>query len=224
MLRIAAISDSGEFLDLVKPLLTERGYEVYLYPLSDSKLTESLVNTGVEVAVMDFFADHKLSKKVLETIRSSVEDTFLHVISVFDKAPTDGFDFKVGIDDFIFKDSLEREIALKVELYQWKYHKIDSSDMIVVNEFVIDNANFEASFKGKQLTLTFKEFELLKFLITHRGRVYSRDALLNQVWGYNYYGGTRTVDVHVRRLRSKIGIDIDKYLKTVRNVGYKFEA
>ena len=81
---------------------------------------------------------------------------------------------------------------------------------------------YEVLLKGEPLELTYKEFELLKFLATHPGRVYSRDQLLNQVWGYNFIGGTRTVDVHVRRLRSKLGPKYASLIDTVRNVGYKF--
>ena len=75
---------------------------------------------------------------------------------------------------------------------------------------------------GHPVTLTYKEYELLRFLMTHAGTVFSREQLLNRVWGYNYYGGSRTVDVHVRRLRSKLERGGQAYIETVRNVGYRF--
>ena len=81
---------------------------------------------------------------------------------------------------------------------------------------------YEVLLNREPLELTYKEFELLKFLATHPGRVFSRDQLLNQVWGYNFIGGTRTVDVHVRRLRAKLGPKYASLIDTVRNVGYKF--
>ena len=86
----------------------------------------------------------------------------------------------------------------------------------------IDEATYTARVKGRVLDLTFKEFELLKFLAQHPGRVFSRAQLLQEVWGYDYYGGTRTVDVHVRRLRAKLGSDHETLIGTVRNVGYRF--
>jgi DNA-binding response OmpR family regulator len=86
----------------------------------------------------------------------------------------------------------------------------------------IDEATYTARVKGRVLDLTFKEFELLKFLAQHPGRVFSRAQLLQEVWGYDYYGGTRTVDVHVRRLRAKLGSDHEMLIGTVRNVGYRF--
>jgi DNA-binding winged helix-turn-helix (wHTH) protein len=89
-------------------------------------------------------------------------------------------------------------------------------------ELVIDEATYSARIRGAALDLTFKEFELLKFLAQHPRRVFSRSQLLQEVWGYDYFGGTRTVDVHVRRLRAKLGPENEALIGTVRNVGYKF--
>ena len=86
---------------------------------------------------------------------------------------------------------------------------------------VIDEASYTARVSGQPLNLTFKEFELLKYLAQHPGRVFTRQQLLTEVWGYDYYGGTRTVDVHIRRLRAKLGVDHENLISTVRNVGYR---
>ena len=87
----------------------------------------------------------------------------------------------------------------------------------------VDPAAYSASIDGEPLDLTYTEFELLRYLMQHPGRVLSRETLVSQVWGYDYYGGTRTVDVHVRRLRAKLG-QFDTYIGTVRNVGYRFAS
>jgi DNA-binding response OmpR family regulator len=89
-------------------------------------------------------------------------------------------------------------------------------------EVVIDEDSYTAKIKGRTLDLTFKEFELLKYLAQHPGRVFSRSQLLQEIWGYDYFGGTRTVDVHIRRLRSKLGPEFESVIDTVRNVGYRF--
>ncbi len=86
----------------------------------------------------------------------------------------------------------------------------------------VDEATYSAKLKGRTLDLTFKEFELLKYLAQHPGRVFTRAQLLQEVWGYDYFGGTRTVDVHVRRLRAKLGVENEQLIGTVRNVGYRF--
>src|ERR671916_2200582 len=96
------------------------------------------------------------------------------------------------------------------------------SGALVLGELVIDEATYTARLKGRPLDLTYKEFELLKYLAQHAGRVFTRAQLLQEVWGYDFFGGTRTVDVHVRRLRAKLGAEHEQMIGTVRNVGYKF--
>src|ERR1700710_2246122 len=91
-------------------------------------------------------------------------------------------------------------------------------------EVAVDDSTYTAKLGGRPLDLTFKEFELLKYLVQHPGRVFTREQLLQEVWGYDYFGGTRTVDVHVRRLRAKLGPENESLIGTVRNVGYKFVA
>jgi len=93
---------------------------------------------------------------------------------------------------------------------------------LVLGELVIDEATYAARLRGRLLELTYKEFELLKYLAQHAGRVFTRAQLLQEVWGYDFFGGTRTVDVHVRRLRAKLGPEHEQLIGTVRNVGYKF--
>ncbi|MGI8722385.1 MAG: winged helix-turn-helix transcriptional regulator [Geodermatophilaceae bacterium] len=98
------------------------------------------------------------------------------------------------------------------------------SGLIEAGDISIDEHTYAAKLRGRSLDLTYKEFELLKYLAAHPGRVFSRAQLLQEVWGYDYFGGTRTVDVHVRRLRAKLGTDFASLIGTVRNVGYKLEA
>ena len=98
----------------------------------------------------------------------------------------------------------------------------DDSHIIREGELQIDTSSYEVTIKGERVGLRFKEYELLKLLAENPGRVFSRDALLNQIWGYEYFGGTRTVDVHIRRLRSKIGDAEHHFIETIWNVGYRF--
>ncbi len=102
--------------------------------------------------------------------------------------------------------------------------KNPSLKQIRSGELVIDEDSYTAKIKGRSLDLTYKEFELLKYLTQHPGRVFSRSQLLQEIWGYDYFGGTRTVDVHIRRLRSKLGPEFEAIIGTVRNVGYRFSV
>ena len=132
-----------------------------------------------------------------------------------------------GLTDVILDSANPAEIEVRIRLAigraaQGQYP--DLSAEIRSGELTIDEQTYSARLQGKALDLTYKEFELLKFLAQHPGRVFSRAQLLQEVWGYDYFGGTRTVDVHVRRLRAKLGVENENLIGTVRNVGYRFVA
>ena len=132
-----------------------------------------------------------------------------------------------GIDDVILDTAGPAEVDARIRIALGK-HAIEmvASDPhageIRTGEVVIDETTYTARLKGNVLDLTFKEFELLKYLAQHPGRVFTRAKLLQEIWGYDYFGGTRTVDVHIRRLRSKLGPEFEAIIGTVRNVGYRF--
>jgi two-component system, OmpR family, alkaline phosphatase synthesis response regulator PhoP len=126
-----------------------------------------------------------------------------------------------GADDFVISPHNEKELILRVKRLIRKTTRED--EVLKCDDLVIDLSNCEVRVAGKVVELTFKEYELLKFLAKDRGRVFTRETLLNKVWGYDYFGGDRTVDVHVRRLRSKIEISGKTFIETVRNIGYRFK-
>jgi len=132
-----------------------------------------------------------------------------------------------GIDDVILDTAGPAEVDARIRIALGK-HAIElvASDPhageIRTGEVTIDESTYTARLKGNVLDLTFKEFELLKYLAQHPGRVFTRAQLLQEIWGYDYFGGTRTVDVHIRRLRSKLGPEFESVIGTVRNVGYRF--
>ena len=129
-----------------------------------------------------------------------------------------------GADDVILHTAgpAEMEARLRLALGRRAGSAADAPDEIRSGDLAIDEATYSARLRSRPLDLTFKEFELLKFLAQHPGRVFTRAHLLQEVWGYDYFGGTRTVDVHIRRLRAKLGPEHDSLIGTVRNVGYRF--
>jgi len=130
-----------------------------------------------------------------------------------------------GVDDVILTTAGPAEVEARLRLAAGRRALAaaeDVPDEIRSGELAIDEATYSARLRGRALDLTFKEFELLKFLAQHPGRVFTRAHLLQEVWGYDYFGGTRTVDVHVRRLRAKLGPEHEALIGTVRNVGYRF--
>lgn len=127
-----------------------------------------------------------------------------------------------GFDDLLLSSAGPAEVEVRLRLALAPQLADKSETLITSGNIVIDEAGYSARLNGQQLDLTYTEFELLKYLAQHPGRVFSRQQLLSDVWGYDYYGGTRTVDVHVRRLRAKLGPEYESLIGTVRNVGYRF--
>lgn len=127
-----------------------------------------------------------------------------------------------GIDDVVLETAGPAEVDARIRLASARSVQVAAAP-IRTSGVVIDEASYSAKVRGKPLDLTYKEFELLRFLAGHPSRVFTREQLLSEVWGYDYFGGTRTVDVHVRRLRAKLG-DLESVIGTVRNVGYRFNV
>jgi DNA-binding response OmpR family regulator len=132
-----------------------------------------------------------------------------------------------GVDDVLLDTAGPAEVEARLRLAIGRLARENETEDEPLTEIrrgdvTVDEATYTAKVRNRTLDLTFKEFELLKFLAQHPGRVFTRAQLLQEVWGYDYYGGTRTVDVHVRRLRAKLGTEHDTLIGTVRNVGYRF--
>ncbi|MEV7908330.1 winged helix-turn-helix transcriptional regulator [Streptomyces anulatus] len=130
-----------------------------------------------------------------------------------------------GADDVILNSAGPAEVEARLRMSVGRLNLSAAEevpDEIRSGDLSIDEATYTARLRGRALDLTFKEFELLKYLAQHPGRVFTRAQLLQEVWGYDYFGGTRTVDVHVRRLRAKLGAEYESLIGTVRNVGYRF--
>jgi DNA-binding response OmpR family regulator len=126
--------------------------------------------------------------------------------------------------DFALDSVGDAELHVRLHQLLWPGEEAGSSDFIRVGDLTLNLATYQVKVDGVVLDLTYLEYALLAFLITHPGRTYSRDALLRRVWGFEYYGGSRTVDVHVRRVRSKLGPELAQRLETVRGVGYLWSA
>lgn len=122
--------------------------------------------------------------------------------------------------DFVMDAASAEECAVRIRQLLWPGNETSSADLVIVDAMTLNLATYQVKVGEEPLDLTYMEYALLAFLVTHPGRTYSRDALLRRVWGFDYYGGSRTVDVHVRRVRAKLGPELAQHLETVRGVGY----
>lgn len=221
---VLGIEDEG--LKRAKEALKDADYQVYSCDETDVKAAyEEALKRRPDVIALDFTSPKDFeAQAVLRTFR---KDRFLKETPVFAILPEDGIrllDSLPGLGDFIVTPFNGAEFVARVKALLKKVIPTDSDDLMKIGDLVIDVNRYEVLLNGSKVDLTFKEYELLKFLASNKGRVYSRDQLLDKIWGYDYYGGTRTVDVHIRRLRSKIEDRKHTFIETLRNIGYKFIA
>jgi DNA-binding response OmpR family regulator len=155
---------------------------------------------------------------VLQAIQAA--ELQIPTIAIVDRDGVERFPWHEVVDDFVYPGAPSAEIGLRVAMLRRRAGESDGST-IRLGALAIDTESYRVTAQGRPLDLTFKEFELLRFLASRSGRVFTRPALLREVWGYDFYGGTRTVDVHVRRLRAKLGPEHEHLIQTVRSVGYR---
>jgi DNA-binding response OmpR family regulator len=175
--------------------------------------------SGWAGAVVELGDDPSLGVTIASKLR---EEYGVPVLIVVDRTLTADLDDKDGFDDFILTpiDQLE----LKVRLARLGAQGPAEADDPVLRfrDLELNTATYQATVAGSPTDLTYMEYELLRFLVEHPSRVWSREQILSKVWGYDYFGGSRTVDVHVRRLRAKLGEERASWITTVRSVGYRF--
>ena len=146
------------------------------------------------------------------------------VVAALPREAVPSYDPALNPDELVICPVSEDELSLRVQQAVYRVNGPSGSQALSIGDLSIDLERYEVSVAGRRVTLTYKEFQLLALLASNPGRVYTREALLSQVWGYDYLGGTRTVDVHVRRLRSKVESPGRSFVETIWNVGYRFKA
>jgi DNA-binding response OmpR family regulator len=185
--------------------------------LSVATVAEALA-LGPDAVLVDAAENPGQGHAVLHALRE--RGPRIPVLVVVERKDVDRFPWEEVADDVIFPGAPEGEIRLRFALTRRRTGTGEET-AIRLGPIVLDPSTYRVSIEGTPLDLTFKEFELLRYLAERRGRVFTRPALLREVWGYDFYGGTRTVDVHVRRLRSKLGPAHEGLIETVRGVGYR---
>jgi len=176
------------------------------------------------VVVVDAGDELLAATRAIRRLRSDGPLAEVPVLIAVTLARLPALDFSVGFDDFVLQPLVPAELYARLRQLDWRTAAFGSDEVLKLDELVIDIAGHEARLGGRRLQLTHQEFELLRFLAQHRGRAFTRDQLLERVWGYRYAGGTRTVDIHVRRVRAKLGPVAGTLIETVRNVGYKLSS
>jgi DNA-binding response OmpR family regulator len=206
----------------VLPALGLLQHQVRILPVEASVLVDA---PDVDLVLIDARRDLPAVKSLTKLLDST--GLGCPIIAITTEGGLTAFNADWGVDDVILDTAGPAEVDARIRIAVGK-HAIEMvaadphAAEIRSGDVTIDEATYTARLKGNVLDLTFKEFELLKYLAQHPGRVFTRAQLLQEIWGYDYFGGTRTVDVHIRRLRSKLGPEFEAIIGTVRNVGYRF--
>ncbi|MCC7491570.1 MAG: response regulator transcription factor [Fimbriimonadaceae bacterium] len=222
MIRIYVFGDREPMIEACRYSLGRLGYVVYTPPEVTAFL-EGVYSQPPNLVIIDLVADGLGGLRLCRELRSDPKFRQLPVIAVATPPLLSGLRPEAGYDDLLVEPFTPEEVEARVRLVQFRLQSVASDDTVQVGPLRLDLAAYQASVEGQRMELTHLEFELLKFLATHRGVAYTREMLLSLVWGEDYYGGTRTVDVHVRRLRAKLGAQHEDLIQTVRGVGYRFE-
>ena len=212
MSRILLLSDSGES---VIPVLGLLPHVLLAAPLAPQSLA---ANSDVDLVLVDGVTN-LVAAKAMAGVLSSAQLP-IPILLVVPETSLSALDDSWGVSDFLLPNASLAEIDARIRVALSRRGG-NTTTGLSHSGVTIDEASYQATASGRPLDLTFKEFELLRFLVGNPGRVFTREQLLSDVWGYDYFGGTRTVDVHVRRLRAKLG-DREAVIGTVRNVGYRF--
>ena len=220
-LKILIVDDEARMRKLVKDFLTNKGFKVIEAADGEEAVDIFFAQKDIALILLDVMMPKMDGWEVLKTIRK-----YSQVPVVMLTAKSEERDelqgFSLGVDEYISKPFSPKILVARVEAIL-RRSKAVSTDILEVGGICIDKAAHQVTIDGKEIELSFKEFELLTYFVENQGIALSREKILNNVWNYDYFGDARTIDTHVKKLRSKLG-DKGEYIKTVWGMGYKFEV
>ncbi len=220
--KILLVEDDRDIVNLVKHYLEKEGFRV-IDASDGAKGLEKLQHEKIDLAILDVMLPGLDGIEVLKRIKGNVKTSGLPVIMLTAKGEeTDKvIGLELGADDYMTKPFSPKELVARIKaLLRRTERPAEKAEVIKYEGLTLDFSRHEVKVKDKEVELTAKEFGLLEELLKNKGRVLTRDTLLNNIWGYDYFGTTRTVDVHIRRLREKIPL-LEKAIVTVKQLGYK---
>jgi two-component system alkaline phosphatase synthesis response regulator PhoP len=220
MLRLLIMTPESKKLTGLGESLERNGFVCSIIPYNNG-CKESITRQSADLLLVEMdgtLPDYE-TRELIKTVKN---ESRLPIIALIPEEMINNLDGQLEVDDFTTSPYDARELGLRIKRLLHRNANRGSSELIRCDGLTIDLATCEVAVDGQVVELTFKEYELLKLLASHPGRVYTRETLLNKIWGYDYFGGDRTVDVHVRRLRSKIEDSTHTFIETVRNIGYRF--
>ena len=220
--KILVVDDEARMRKLVSDFLTKSGYEVLEAADGESALDQFYDNKDIDLIILDVMMPRIDGWQVLREIRESSQVPVIMLTARSDERD-ELRGFNLGVDEYVTKPFSPRTLVARVEAILRRTAVKDENDRIELGGIVLDKAAHVVTIDGKPIDLSFKEFELLTYFMENNGIALSREKILNNVWNYDYYGDARTIDTHVKKLRSKLG-EKGELIKTIWGMGYKLEA
>lgn len=221
-LKILIVDDESRMRKLVRDFLTRQNYDVIEAGDGEEALDIFYATKDIALIILDVMMPKMNGWEVCREVR---EDSRVPIIML--TAKSDESDelqgFELGVDEYISKPFSPKILVARVEAILRRANKLDQNENIEVGGILVNTQAHMVTVDGERVDLSYKEFELLTYFMENQGIALSREKILNHVWNYDYYGDARTIDTHVKKLRSKLGVKGD-YIKTIWGMGYKFEV
>ena len=220
-IKILVVDDEERMRKLLHDFLTKKGYSVLEAGDGEQALEVFFSNKDIALVILDVMMPRLNGYEVLKEIRNYSECPVMMLTAKSEEAD-ELQGFKLGVDEYVTKPFSPRVLMARVEALLKRYHVLND-DKVEAGGIVIDKKAHTVEVDGNPVDLSFKEYELLQYFIENQGIALSREKILNNVWNYDYFGDARTIDTHVKKLRSKLG-NKENYIHTIWGIGYKFEV
>ena len=221
-LKILVVDDESRMRKLVRDFLEREGYEVLEAGDGVEAMDIFYEEKDVALVILDVMMPKMDGWQTLREIRQSSQVPVI-MLTARSEERDELQGFKLGVDEYISKPFSPTILVARVEAILRRAHALGAEDVLEAGGISVDKAAHQVKIDGKEIELSFKEFELLAYFVENQGIALSREKILNNVWNYDYFGDARTIDTHVKKLRSKMG-DKGNYIKTIWGMGYKFEV
>jgi two-component system alkaline phosphatase synthesis response regulator PhoP len=217
--RILLLGAKGDRLEQLRKSIVNMGHNVVTADFDNT--AESLYTKNPDLVILELTTRRDIAETWYR-VKDDAMESHTPALVIIPEDRIRDVELLIDIHDFVMYPYNTRELEMRIKLILGKHEDADTGEVIRIGNLAIYTTRYEVTVDNWPVVLTLKEYELLKYFVTHKGRVFTREILLDAIWGYDYYGGTRTVDVHIGRLRTKIETDQYSFIKTVRGVGYMF--
>ncbi len=221
-IKVMIVDDESRMRKLVNDFLTKAGYEV-IEASDGEEALERFYDTGdIQIIILDVMMPKMDGWEVCREIRK-VSQVPIIMLTAKSTEEDELTGFELGVDEYITKPFSPKILVARVDAIVRRSKGVSADDVLEAGGIKLDKAAHEVTLDGQPVELSYKEFELLNYFVVNQGIALSREKILNNVWNYDYFGDARTIDTHVKKLRSKLG-EKGNYIKTIWGMGYKFEV